>query len=391
MTAIITYYIHAQKTPNLFNVLLTPEVLTDITYRVTGQINYVVNPITTNYNRGRLITIEYSGCTHYITLSEIENLGRNSSLQSVPTALNIFFASTRPNKRLYYYFLPHSGNLFTDYHVLYYRLMLTAGITFLNMAEYSPYIITPYSDVDTLIQDRNQNRESNSGNNSSFVSRTADRVQIYAKVYGANKYESTIIGVALSKISSMPIDLFAVAEQDLIDLPAPSKHTLHELGINLYQTTLRLNNSIESSPNADSLRDAAYIYNLLNRIGGKKCAVCGCVIPEIIQGAHIWGVSDIKHAVGMDFDVKYHHATNGHNGIWLCQNHHKLFDSNIMVINNDGDYLVKRSLPMSHVEFIRECAINRSLATDIMSDELRYYLNIRNANIALDSYERIAL
>ena len=42
-------------------------------------------------------------------------------------------------------------------------------------------------------------------------------------------------------------------------------------------------------------------------------------------------------------------------------------------------------------EFIRECAINRSLATDIMSDELRYYLNIRNANIDLDSYERIAL
>ena len=74
MTAIITYYVHAQKTPNLFNVLLTPEVLTDITYRVTGQINYVVNPITTSYNRGRLITLEYSGCTHYITLSEIENL-----------------------------------------------------------------------------------------------------------------------------------------------------------------------------------------------------------------------------------------------------------------------------------------------------------------------------
>lgn len=49
------------------------------------------------------------------------------------------------------------------------------------------------------------------------------------------------------------------------------------------------------------------------------------------------------------------------------------------------------SLPMSHVEFIRECTINRNLATDIMSDELRYYLNIRNANIDLDSYERIAL
>lgn len=391
MAAIITYYVHAQKTPNLFRILLTEEVLADITYRITGQGDYEVRPIETGYNRGRLITIEYSGCTHYISLSEIENLGRNSSLQSVPTALNIFFASARPNKRLYYYFLPHRGNLFTDYHVLYYKLMLTAGITFLNMLDYSPYIISPYSDVDTLIQDRNQNRESNRGNNSSFVSRTADRVQIYAKVYGANKYESTIIGVALSKISPRPIDLFAVAEQDLIDLPAPSKYTLHELGINLYQTTLKLNNSIESSPNADSLRDAAYIYNLLNRIGGKRCAVCGCIIPEIIQGAHIWSVSDIKRAVGMDFDVKYQHATNGHNGIWLCQNHHKLFDANIMVINNDGDYLVKRNLPISHVDFIRESSVNSNLEADIMSEELRYYLNIRNANIDLRLYERVTL
>ena len=44
---------------------------------------------------------------------------------------------------------------------------------------------------------------------------------------------------------------------------------------------------------------------------------------------------------------------------------------------------------MSHVHFIRESSINRNLAADIMSDELRYYLDIRNANIDLRSYERM--
>lgn len=390
MPAIITYHTHTQKIPNGFKSLLTPQILSDITYRLTGQRDYVVNEITTSYNRGRLLFVDYMGVMSYVTISEKANEGRNSSLQSVPTAINLYYSDTRVSKRLCYYFIPHEGSLFTDYHVWYYKMMMTAGIQFLNIMDYAPYHIVPYTDIDLFIQERNENRGSNRGNNSSFVSRTSDRVQIYAKTYGANKYESTIIGIALSKITQLPIDLYAVAEQDLEDLPAPSKHTLNQLGVNLYQTSLRLNSVISVLPNADSLRDAAYTYNLLGRIGYKKCAICGCEIPEIIHGAHIWGVSDIKHAADISYDVKYHHATSGHNGLWLCHNHHKLFDSNLIVFSNEGDCLVKRSLPDTHIEFIQGISSATHLNDDILSVDFRNYLAIRNANINFGLYQMLA-
>ena len=386
MGAIISYNIHSQKIPYLYRSLLTPDILKDITMRVTGQPHYELNEIATGYNHGRLIYITYQGIVNYVSLSEIENAGRNSSLQSVPTALNLFYSDSRPNKRLFYYFLPHSGNLFTDYHLLYYRMMMTAKIQFLNIDSYSPYAIYPYRSVDDFIDDRNDNRSSNRGNNSSFVTRTADRIQIYAKVYGANKYESTIIAIALSQISLLPIDLFAVAEQDLVDLPASSKRTLQMLGIRMYQTSLTLNNSNVSVANEESLRDAAFNYNLLNRLGPKCCAVCGCPIPEIIQGAHIWAVSDIKRS-GYSLQIKYHHATSEHNGLWLCQNHHKLFDSDLMVISPEGQYLFRRNLPHGYSDYLTDISCYHELNSAVMSDDFRNYLHLRNQGINFANYE----
>ena len=44
----------------------------------------------------------------------------------------------------------------------------------------------------------------------------------------------------------------------------------------------------------DSLRSPQYIFNLLERLGPKKCVFCNCEIPQLIEGAHVWSVADIK-------------------------------------------------------------------------------------------------
>ena len=101
--AIFTYRPNAQKTYGLFDEILTPEVLRDICHRITGQNQYQVVRDTSTYNKGRLLLLEWQGTRNYISLSETEIAGRNSSLQSVPTAINIFYADPSANKRLYYY------------------------------------------------------------------------------------------------------------------------------------------------------------------------------------------------------------------------------------------------------------------------------------------------
>ena len=192
MEAIITYRPDAQKTPGLFDMVLTREVLLDICQLVTGQSRFRVVKDRSTYNRGRLLFVEYEGIINYVSLSEASIDGRNSSLQSVPTAINMFYADQRQNKRLCYYFIPHIGNAFTDYHLFVYRLLMTAGVDFLNIGSYYQQSVLPYRNIDDLIIDRTENQTSNSSNNSSYVSKTSDKIQIYAKTFGASKYESTL-------------------------------------------------------------------------------------------------------------------------------------------------------------------------------------------------------
>ena len=96
------------------------------------------------------------------------------------------------------------------------------------------------------------------------------------------------------------------------------------------------------------MRSPHYIYNLFNKLGNKRCALCNCHIPELIQGAHIWPVADIRSAYMMSFEEKLCHATSGDNGLWLCKNHHKLFDSKIINFDENGELFYVNNLDRGH-------------------------------------------
>lgn len=122
MAAIIRYRPDSQKIKGYFDTVLTRKVLQDICLLVTKQRDYVVEKDYSTYNKGRLVYVEYKGVKNYVSLSEVNLEGRNQSLQSVPTAINLFYADKTEHKRLFYYFLPHNGNalpittyLFTAY------------------------------------------------------------------------------------------------------------------------------------------------------------------------------------------------------------------------------------------------------------------------------------
>ena len=117
-----------QKSKNTgvyFSDLMTDEVLCDVCFRITGQYHYNVDFVENDYsddflpntyNKGRLAILHYHGAVSYISFSELEVHGRNSSVQSVPTAFNMYYLNPYMNKKLYYYFLNvQAGNPETDY------------------------------------------------------------------------------------------------------------------------------------------------------------------------------------------------------------------------------------------------------------------------------------
>lgn len=329
----------------------------------------------------------------YVSLSEISIEGRNSSLQSVPTALNLYYADSRENKAFCYYFMPHNGNAFTAYHLFIYRLMKTAGVRFLNIGQYYHEEFNGYQNVDELIVDRRDNQIGNSSNNSSYVSKSSDKIQIYAKTFGASKYESTILAIAVSHIADRPVELYNICEQDLKRLPKASVDTIRALGnVSLYYTTLFLDkHQTTNDSDKQKLRSASYLYNLYNRIGYKKCALCGCEIPEIIQGAHIWGVSQISHSNNIDEAAKFSHAINGNNGLWLCQNHHKLFDANIIMLDTEGHVRIKDGLVAKDVAFIRSITFRVDLEQPLLTDDMKWYISKRNENVDIEHSHILAV
>lgn len=366
-----------QKRPDLYQDILTPHILADVCQRITGEIEYTCTFDNSGYNKGRMAVLQYRGGVSYISFSDTESAGRNASMQSVPSALMSYYEEMRPQKQIYFYFLPSTGNHETSYFYFMYRLMLTAGVKFLNHNDFLTQPLHPFNSVEDVISARNINRERNQSNNSSYVTKSNNHViQIFGKTYGANKYETTLFCIAFSQISTSKIELYQICEQDLKAIPQRCSNVINSLGnVKIIQTDLVMErNNFERN---DSLRSPRYIYNLLARLGAKKCALCGCEIPEIIQGAHIWPVAAIKREAGITLEQKLKYATDGSNGIWLCENHHKMLDEDIITIDVSGNVRCRADMKGANKVFIDWSTTTKKLAPEIMTASFKTYLKKR--------------
>lgn len=379
----------SDQTGKYFSDVVTPEVLGDVCNRITGlhdfTYEYVDNDyedefIRVSYNKGRMAVMQYKDTVFYISFSEKDIKGRNSSLQSVAPVFNAFYMNPHHSKRLCYYFLNVKGNVGTAYHLLMYRLMETIGFVFLNADVALTQKIVPFSSIEDIMYNRRANASRNRSNNSTYITKSnVNQFDVYGKTYGTNKYETSMICYAMSLLAQMnqKVTLYEIPEGDLEELPKPSLEVLRHMGkVHIVPTDIQLEKKIFEENN--SLRSPEYIYNLLNRLGSKHCALCDCEIPELIQGAHVWPVADIKKAPDLILEQKLHHATNGENGLWLCENHHKLFDQKFFSINNRGEILFREHLAHNHILFMDEITTEKQLPSEIMTEGFIRYLEIRN-------------
>jgi len=375
----------------LYQDLLTPEILSDICLKVTGRSDYTCEFDNTGYNIGRLVLLEYQNTRNYISISETDIRSRNSSFQSLPSALSRYILDEYPNKEIFFYFHPSiKGNYRTSYFNFMYRLMKTAKIKFLNEIEYLIQPVVPFNTEEDIIANKNHIRNKNRGNRSTYITRGHDsELQIYGKTYGASKYETTILCVALSEIATSKVQLFQIEESGLKKLPQKSKDAIELLGVVRLYTS---NKTIERIcyEEHDSLRSAEHIYNLFEKFGDKKCAFCGCKIPQIIQGAHIWPVADIKRDETLSQDEKLACALDGENGLWLCQNHHKLLDANILKISENGKIKYRLGINRFNALFLKAMTRRTRLHSRFLSDKFIYYLRKRNYSLNEALYCEIA-
>ena len=85
-------------------------------------------------------------------------------------------------------------------------------------------VINPFNSVSDIINQRNLNRGRNRGNISSYITIDEnDTLQVFGKTYGANKYETTLLCLAINKITPYLIELYEIQEGNLRKLPRDSR------------------------------------------------------------------------------------------------------------------------------------------------------------------------
>lgn len=381
----------SEQTGVYFGDVVTVEVLKDVCLKITGQAHFTYDYVDNDYedeflaptyNKGRIAILKYHNVVMYISFSEKGISGRNSSVQSVPTAFNMFYSNPYPNKKLYYYFLNVEGNAETDYHTLIYRLMKTIGFEFLNDSVLKSAIL-PFNSIDDIISLRRINAGKNRSNNSTFITKSSSqKIEIYGKTYGASKYETSLFCYALSMLAQegQRISLYEIIENDLKELPAASLDVIKSMGnIEIIPTDMEMEKVVYEQSN--SLRSPHYLHSLFNKLGNKRCVLCGCEIPELIQGAHIWAVASIKKELSLPYDKKLEYAIDGDNGLWLCENHHKLFDENILRISNSGKIKYDSKIGLKNIDFINSITTAKELPAYILTDKFKSYLEKRNSEL----------
>ncbi len=374
----------------LYQDLLTPSILSDVCLKLTGREDYTCDFDNSGYNKGRLAVLNYQDKIIYISFSEVRIEGRNSSFQSFSTALTKYILEENTNKEICFYFLPGiTGNFETPYFVFNYRLMKTAKVNFLNDGTYLSSPIISFISPEDIVVHKDKIRTTNSGNGSTYITRSSDgKLQIFGKTYGASKYETTNLCLALSEIVNSEIELYEIGEGGLTNLPLISKKAIESLGVvKIFTSNIAIEK--ENFDKNDGLRSKKYIYNLLKKLGGKKCAFCKCEIPQIIQGAHIWPVADIKKENNLTQDEKLASALDGDNGLWLCQNHHKLLDVNILHIAENGSIQYLTEINKTTSNFIQDTTTNKQLSDEIVTDEFVIFLNKRNKSIQENFYSAL--
>ena len=374
---------NAQKGSYRFSDILDDVVLQDVCYRITGRHEYTICFDDNSYNKGRLALIEYNDTITYVSFSEHGKVeGRNSFFQSLTTALISFYSDPHIKKRMAFYFLPSiTGSFEGSYFRFMYRLMATNGVEFLNADLFLENTIIEFASIDDIIAIRSVNRERNTGNNSTYITRTVkDITQIYGKTYGASKKETTLLCLTAARLSKH-VEMYEICEQNLSCLPVPDADAIKRMGnVEIIPT----NRTMERKPfEADTnYLSPTFIYNLFQKFNLKECAFCECSIPEIIAGAHIWPVADIKRTDRMSEDEKWLSATDGENGLWLCHNHHKLFDEGLVSITNSGKIVYSNELNETNKSFIRKTTTKNSIPSFAFTDLFEKYLYLRTRSIA---------
>lgn len=200
------------------------------------------------------------------------------------------------------------------------------------------------------------------------------------------------------------------------DLTRPILKTFENAGIIIEYTTnnefmIERNMEEDAYLNAKNRHDPRNQNLFRNNIRKKgiptSCIICGNDNPSVLKAAHLWEVSSIKNADAHEinnflkinnlydlidqqnkhkdelFFKKYCLTNSGDNGIWLCGNHHDLFDKNYYCFESGtGTVLLHFTDERQALNFLNETVNEGKIPQAVLTKATKAFLVQRNIAFA---------
>lgn len=195
-------------------------------------------------------------------------------------------------------------------------------------------------------------------------------------------------------------------------LTKPILKTFKNAGINIDSITndeflIEKNLKENAYQNAKKKKDPRNQNLFRNNIRKKgvptQCVICGNDNPNVLKAAHLWEVASIKNATAKEindfieinslhdlidqtnihknelFFKKYSLTNSGDNGIWLCGNHHDLFDKNYFCFESEtGTILLHFEDEMQAINFANETVENCKIPKEVLTPATKAFIARRN-------------
>lgn len=256
-----------------------------------------------------------------------------------------------------------------------------------------------------------------------YASKSDNKKYIYTfKTLGAEAYDSFITMwtlIELAQLENKNLEFLFSQEKFNFrlgqehhrftqDFPETITRLFEKIGLDVHYETSeerlqqfeREKNQYEISKRNNVIRNQELFKNNIRAKGvPTKCCLCGCEIEDILEAAHLWGVSEINSLSPIDvnnimrlpymqdlidetnphkretFYKKYIMANSGDNGVWLCSNHHGLFDSHHYCFDSeDGRIILYFNTEEEVKKFLVDTVNNDKIPRDVLTEKTKRFL-----------------
>lgn len=260
-----------------------------------------------------------------------------------------------------------------------------------------------------------------------IVQNTYNQKYIYTfKTLGAEAYDSFLTMWTLQVLAQQENKnlefLFSSEKYDFrsgqtdvkmtTDFPTPITTLFEKIGLDIkyensdeiLQEFEREKSQYKIAKSKNILRNQELFKNNMRAKGIEtKCYLCGCEVEEILEAAHLWGVAEIKKAPAEkiynainntclkkliddknpnskeEFYKRYVMANSGDNGIWLCSNHHGLYDGHYYIFSSEDGKVLFNGLASEEAKtFFNTITKEYQLKEDVLTSETKVFLQNNN-------------